>query len=61
VTNIPGQFPRTASRALSAAIPRKVLLLAEDPGHPGLEGACNVSGGRVVHDAVATALNGGST
>jgi alanine dehydrogenase len=53
VTNVPGQFPRTASAALSAAVAPRLLRLLEDPDHPGLEGALNVAGGRIVHPAVA--------
>ena len=53
VTNVPGQFPRTASAALSAAVGPRLLRLLEDPGHPALSGAANVLGGDVVHRAVA--------
>jgi alanine dehydrogenase len=69
VTNVPGQFPRTASAALSAAVLPRALLLADrlgaqhqdaKPQHvadaPGLSGACNVSAGRIVHPAVAEAF-----
>ena len=69
VTNVPGQFPRTASAALSAAVLPRALLLAQrlaakeasaGPQHladaPGLSGACNVSSGRIVHSAVAAAF-----
>jgi alanine dehydrogenase len=69
VTNVPGQFPRTASAALSAAVlPRAVLLAdrlaAQGPSAAplrvtdttGLDGACNVSAGRIVHAAVAAAF-----
>jgi alanine dehydrogenase len=58
VTNVPGQYPRTASRALSAAVSPRLLRLVEDPSHPLLEGGANVVGGRIVHDAVAAALAG---
>jgi alanine dehydrogenase len=67
VTNVPGQFPRTASAALSAAVaPRLVLLAGEaaagragaEEGHPGLAGALNTTAGRIVHPAVAEALTG---
>lgn len=55
VTNVPGQFPATASRALSAAVaPRLVRSLRS--GGPGLPGALNVREGAVVHPTVATAL-----
>jgi alanine dehydrogenase len=53
VTNVPGQFPRTASAALSAAVTPRLLRLLDDPGHPTLTGAANVLGGKVVHAAVA--------
>jgi alanine dehydrogenase len=53
VTNVPGQFPRTASAALSAAVGPRLLRLLDDPDHPGLSGAANVLGGGVVHPAVA--------
>lgn len=57
VTNVPGQFPATASRALSAAVaPRVPYVVAGDPGHPRLAGALNVSGGEIVHPAVADAV-----
>lgn len=56
VTNVPGQYPRTASRALSAAIAPRLLQLASDPDHPTLEGAANVIGGEYVHPAVKGAL-----
>src|ERR1039458_2936887 len=36
VTNVPGQFSRTASRALSAAIASRVRQLALEPDHPML-------------------------
>lgn len=58
VTNVPGQFPRTASRALSAAIAPRVRQLAADAEHPLLAGSLNVAGGRVVHPVVAAALAG---
>jgi alanine dehydrogenase len=53
VTNVPGQFPRTASAALSAAVGPRLLRLLDDPAGPGLTGAANVLGGAVVHPAVA--------
>jgi alanine dehydrogenase len=58
VTNVPGQYPRTASRALSAALASRVARLATDPGHPSLTGSLNVAGGEVVHPVVAAALGG---
>jgi alanine dehydrogenase len=62
VTNVPGQFPRTASRALSAALAPRALQLVRDPGHPALAGSCNVRAGEIVHDVVAEALGrGGGT
>jgi alanine dehydrogenase len=56
VTNVPGQYPRTASRALAAAVAPRLLKLAEDPTHPALEGAANVIDGDIVHPTVAEAL-----
>ena len=56
VTNVPGQYPRTSSRALSAAVAPRLLKLAADPQHPELEGAANVVRGRIVHPAVAEAF-----
>lgn len=56
VTNIPGQYPRTSSRALSAAVAPRLLDLAQDLKSPRLEGALNVSGGHVVYEAVAKSL-----
>jgi alanine dehydrogenase len=57
VTNVPGQFPRTASRALSAAIAPRVRQLAVDADHPLLAGSLNVANGRIVHPVVAAALD----
>jgi len=65
VTNVPGQFPRTASAALSAAVTPKLLRLADDLAagragtsqeSPYLAGALNVTDGRLVHPAVADAF-----
>lgn len=56
VTNVPGQYPRTASAALSAAVAPRLLALLDDPGSARLEGALNVRAGRIVHPAVAAAL-----
>jgi alanine dehydrogenase len=65
VTNVPGQFPRTASAALSAAVAPRLLALVDDvaagsAGGPDessrLSGAVNVAGGRLVHPAVAEAF-----
>ncbi len=58
VTNVPGQYPRTASRALSAAVAPYLRLLATDPGAERLAGSLNVAGGAVVHPAVVEALAG---
>jgi alanine dehydrogenase len=56
VTNIPGQFPLTATQALSAAIQPWVHAVVEH--HPLLadSGALNVQNGTVVHPAVKQAL-----
>jgi alanine dehydrogenase len=56
VTNVPGQFPRTASAALSAAVAPRLLRLLDDPDHPTLAGALNVADGKLTHDAVAEAF-----
>ncbi len=65
VTNVPGQFPRTASAALSAAVTPRLLRLADDVAagragtpdeSPQLTGASNVADGRIVHPAVADAF-----
>jgi alanine dehydrogenase len=65
VTNVPGQFPRTASAALSAAVAPKFVTLADDLAagragtgdeSPVLAGALNVIDGRIVHPAVAEAF-----
>ena len=54
VTNVPGQYPRTATRALSAAVAPRLLALLDDPDSPQLEGALNVAGGEVVHPALSS-------
>ncbi len=56
VTNVPGQYPRTASRALSAAVAPRLCRLVNDPSRRCLTGGLNVIGGEVVHPAVAHAL-----
>jgi alanine dehydrogenase len=53
VTNVPGQFPRTASAALSAAVAPRLLRLVADPEDPALAGALNVAEGAIVHPVVA--------
>lgn len=58
VTNIPGQFPRTATQALSAAIQPWVATLADNPVRLADTGALNVEQGRVVHPVVKQALHG---
>ena len=73
VTNIPAQFPRTASAALSAAVAPRLLALIDHlsrgengglhdperaPHLPRVAEAANIVGGRVVHPGVATALPG---
>ncbi len=60
VTNMPGAVPRTASQAISAVLLPYVLRLAESgPADPLLRNGVNVSGGRIVHPAVAAALANG--
>lgn len=64
VTNVPGQFPRTASEALSAAVTPRLLRLVDvlaagadlSPTTRGIEGTLNVSAGRIVHPGVAKAF-----
>jgi alanine dehydrogenase len=65
VTNVPGQFPRTASAALSAAVGPRLLRLAADvrdgragtpEEHDALHGALNVAQGELRHPAVADAF-----
>ena len=65
VTNVPGQFPRTASAALSAAVAPRLLRLADDVAagaagseeeSPALDGARNVDDGMIVHPGVAAAF-----
>lgn len=57
VTNVPGQYPRTSSRALSAAVAPRIRDLALNPGSPRLAGALNIADGRVAHATVAAALS----
>lgn len=62
VTNVPGQFPRTASAALSAAVAPRAAILAEQIAsgaeveafaeHERLAKALNITAGRVVHEAL---------
>jgi alanine dehydrogenase len=71
VTNVPGQFPRTASAALSAAVTPRLISLIEHvargqdggvhdperaPHLAGVAESANIVGGHVVHAGVATAL-----
>jgi alanine dehydrogenase len=71
VTNVPGQFPRTASAALSAAVTPRLITLIEHVGRgedggvsdaqrapslAGLAESANIVDGHVVHAGVATAL-----
>lgn len=61
VTNVPGQFPRTASAALSAAVMPRLLRLLANPDDPSLKTAANVIAGDIVHPAVARAMEGCET
>ncbi|HMJ75570.1 MAG TPA: alanine dehydrogenase [Iamia sp.] len=54
VTNVPGQYPRTSSHALSSVVAPYVAALAEGRDEM-LPGAINVLDGRVVHPVVAAA------
>ncbi|CAG4920246.1 MULTISPECIES: alanine dehydrogenase [Acidithrix] len=56
VTNVPGQYPRTSSRALSAAVAPRLVDLARDPASERLAGALNVSKGKIVYKAVSESL-----
>lgn len=58
VTNMPGAVPRTASQALSTVLTPYVRRLATDGGlsDPAIAQGINVSGGKIVHPAVAAAL-----
>ncbi len=58
VTNVPGQYPRTSSRALSAAVIPRLIDLAKDPNSERIAGSLNVSHGKVVHPAVIASLRG---
>lgn len=58
VTNVPGQFPRTASAALSAAVAPRLVRLLADPEDPRLDGALNVADGALVHPVVAATFEG---
>ena len=59
VTNMPGAVPRTASQALSTVLTPYVLRLATEGGlnDAALAAGVNVSGGKIVHPAVAAALS----
>lgn len=57
VTNIPGQYPLTATQALSAAIQPWVLQLAENRSQLDGTGALNIANHKIVHPAVKQALN----
>lgn len=56
VTNIPGQYPLTATQALSAAVQPHVADLATDPNRLSNTGALNVADGQIIHPAVKAAL-----
>ena len=60
VTNVPGQYPRTASRALSVAVAPRLCRLSQDPSRTALPHGLNVAGGKVVHPVVARALGMGA-
>jgi alanine dehydrogenase len=58
VTNMPGAVPRSASQALSTVLAPYVLKLAAGGvSDPALAKGVNVAGGKIVHPAVAAALN----
>lgn len=56
VTNVPGQYPRTSSRALSAAVTPRLIDLIFDADRVQLSGSLNVSQGKIVHPVVASSL-----
>ena len=56
VTNVPGQFPRTATRALSAAVGPRLAALAVD--RSALRGSSNTWQGSVTHPTVKKAVAG---
>lgn len=56
VTNIPGQYPRTASKALSTAVVPRLLDLGFGEHVDHLAGALNISQGTIVHPVVAESL-----
>lgn len=56
VTNVPGQYPRTSSRALSAAVAPRLIDLARDSHSTRLAGALNISKGQIVYKAVSDSL-----
>ena len=60
VTNMPGAVPRTATQALSAALLPYVQRLARPEGTQDAElrGGINIQDGKLIHPAVATALDG---
>jgi alanine dehydrogenase len=55
VTNVPGQFPRTASQALAAVLTPYVARLARDA--ESLPGSCNIRRGQIVHPSIESALS----
>ncbi len=58
VTNMPGAVPRTASQALSAVLlPYVQILAAHGVDDSRLAGGLNVCEGRIIHDAVASAMS----
>ena len=56
VTNVPGRYAQTASRALSAVVGPKVAALAEGRDHE-LPGALNTASGDIVHAEVRQAMD----
>lgn len=56
VTNVPGQYPRTASRALSAAVAPRAARLVDNLEDASLRGGLNIRAGEITHPAVAAAL-----
>ncbi len=58
VTNMPGAVPRTASQALSTVLTPYTRRLAIEGGlhDPAIASGINVAGGKIVHPAVAVAL-----
>jgi len=56
VTNVLGQYPKTASIVRSGVVTPRFTALARDPDHPKLAAVLNVADGQVVHEEVRVSL-----